>query len=106
MRKKNKLHNIQEDSNVGDVGGSVERIYASLDGRQDDHQSWMIEIEGNIANKTLDVLIGSRTSNSYIGPNIVDKCHLKKSKLETTSLVQLAIGSERKIIDFINMCPL
>ena len=33
LHKKNNLHNIQEDSNVGYVGGSVQRIYASLGGK-------------------------------------------------------------------------
>ena len=37
--KKSNIHNIREDSNVGDVGVSVQRIYAALDGRQADHQS-------------------------------------------------------------------
>ena len=36
-RKKNNLHNIQEDSTIGDVGVSVQRIYVVLDGRKDDH---------------------------------------------------------------------
>ena len=86
-RKKNNLHNIQDASNVGDVGGSVQRIYASLDGRQADHQSWMIEVACKIANKTITIFIYLRDSNIYISPNLVEKCHLKKIKLETTSLV-------------------
>ena len=85
-RKKNNLHNIQEASNVGDVGGSVQRIYAALDGRQVDHQSRMIEVASKIANKTITILIDSRNRNSYISPNPVEKCHLKKSKLEIESL--------------------
>ena len=87
MHKKNNLHNIQEASIVGDVGGSVKRIYATLEGRKVDHQSWMIEVAGKIANKTITILIDSGASNSYISPNIVEKCHLKKSKLEATSIV-------------------
>ena len=86
-REKNNLHKIQEDSNVGDVGGGVQRIYATLDGRQANHQSWMIEVAGDIANKTITILIDLGARNSHISPNIVEKCHLKKSKLETTSLV-------------------
>ena len=51
-------------------------------------------------------MIDSGASNSYISPNLVEKCHLKKSKLETTSLVQLATGAKRKITKFVKVCPL
>ena len=47
----------------------------------------MIEVAGKIANKTITILFDSGASNSYISPNIVEKCHLNKSTLETTSLV-------------------
>ena len=96
-RTKSNIHNIQEASNVGYVGGSVERIYTSLGGRKANHESRMIEVAVKIANKTITILIDSGASNSYISPNLVEKCHLKKSKLETTSLVQLAIGAKMKI---------
>ena len=66
----------------------------------------MIEVVGNITNKTITILIDSRASNSYISPNLVEKCHLKKSKLETASLVQLATGAKRKITEFVKVCPL
>ena len=101
--KKNNLHPIQEASTIGDVDGSVHRIYAGLDGRQDDRQYQMIDIGGKIANKNIAILIDSRASNSYIVPNLVEKCHLKKSKLEIASLVQLATGVKRKIIEFANL---
>ena len=57
----------------------------------------MIEVPGNIANKTITILIDSGSSNSYISPNIIEKCHLMKIKLETTSIVQLATGAKIKI---------
>ena len=63
----------------------------------------MIEVAGKIVNKTIDILIDFGVRNSYIAPNIVEKCHLNKIKLETTSLVQLAVGSKRKIIEFVKM---
>ena len=77
-----------------------------MDGRQVDHQSQMIEVAGNIANKNIAILIDFGARNSYIAPNIVEKCHLKKSKLEIESLVQLATWAKRKIIEFVKMCPL
>ena len=66
----------------------------------------MIEVAGDITNKTITILIDLGAINSYIAPNLVQKCHLKKSKLETTSLVQLVIGSNRKITKFVKVCPL
>ena len=66
----------------------------------------MIEVVGKIANKAITILIDSGASNSYISPNLVEKCHLKKSKLETTSLVQLATSAKRKITEFVKVCPL
>ena len=51
-------------------------------------------------------MIDSGASNSYISHNLVEKCHLKKSKLETTSLIRLATGAKRKITEFVKMCPL
>ena len=63
----------------------------------------MINVGSKIANKTIVILIDSRSRNSYIAPNLVEKCHLKKSKLEIASLVQLATGVKRKIIEFSNL---
>jgi hypothetical protein len=42
------IHNLQEASIVGDVGRSVHRINGAIDGRQVDHQSSVVEIEGKI----------------------------------------------------------
>ena len=66
----------------------------------------MIEVVCKIANKTITILIDSGANNSYIAPNLVEKCHLKKCKLKTMSIVQLATGDKRKIIEFVKMCPL
>ena len=66
----------------------------------------MIEVAGNISIKTITTLIDSGASNSYISPNLVEKCQLKKSKLETTSLEQLATRAKRKITEFGKVCPL
>jgi hypothetical protein len=51
------VHNLQEASIVGDVGRSLHRINASMDGRQADHQSSVVEIEGKINNTQIYVLI-------------------------------------------------
>jgi hypothetical protein len=51
------VHNLQEASKVGDVGRSLHQINETIDGRQDDHQSSVIEIKGKINNTLIFVLI-------------------------------------------------
>ena len=80
------LHNIQA-STVGDVGSGISRIYAALDGRQEDHLSRMIDVVSINGNVPIVILIDSRSIHSYIASNIVERCYLKKSKLEVTRLI-------------------
>jgi hypothetical protein len=80
------MQNIQEATIVEDMG----IIYASLDDRQAEYQSNMIEVEGKIINQPVAILIDSGASHCYIDPKIVDRLFLEKSKLGKSSLVQLA----------------
>ena len=82
---------------MGDVERIIPRIYATLDGRQVDHQSRMIEVAGNIGNVHIHILIDSRAIHSYIAPNIFERHYLKKIKLETIALVQLALGFKKNV---------
>ena len=66
----------------------------------------MIEVAGNIANVATSILIDSGVSHSYIAPNIVYRCYMKKSKLELTSLVQTATATKRKVIKVVKKCAL
>jgi hypothetical protein len=50
------MHNIQEATTVEVMG----RIYATLDDRQVEYQSHMIEVEGKIINHPVAILIDSR----------------------------------------------
>jgi hypothetical protein len=70
---------IQEAEIVEDMGGSMTRIYASLDNKQEGYQSPMIEVEGKIDNQPIAILIDSRASHSYINANIVEIFHLQRS---------------------------
>jgi hypothetical protein len=49
------MHNIQEATIVEDMG----IIYESLDDRQEEYQSNMIEVEGKIINQPVSILIDS-----------------------------------------------
>jgi predicted aspartyl protease len=66
----------------------------------------MIEVEGKIINHLVDILIDSGASHCYIDPKIVDRLHLEKSKLEKSSLVQLATGTKRRINEIVRSCPI
>ena len=49
-------YNIEEAETVGQVERVVPRIYASLEDRQEDHQSTVVEIVGNIAEQYFSIL--------------------------------------------------
>jgi hypothetical protein len=44
------VHDIQEAKIVEDMGGSMPRIYATLDNKKVEYQSPMIKVEGKIDN--------------------------------------------------------
>jgi hypothetical protein len=90
------VHNLQEASTVGDVGRSLHRINAVVDGRQADHQSSVVEIEGKINNTHIYVLIDPGATLSYITPGIVDSNKLKKTRHAKSWLVQLATWNKKK----------
>ena len=77
-----------------------------MEGRQEDHQSHMIEVVGKIGNRNVSILIDSRDSNNYVAPSVVLNCSLKKSNLEVVGLVQLAIGTKRKVTERVRQCRL
>jgi hypothetical protein len=74
------IHNVQQAKIVEDMGRNVPRIYASVDNKQAEFQSHMIEVEGMINNQTIEILINSRAIHSYIDPNMVERFHFPRSK--------------------------
>jgi hypothetical protein len=96
------VHNLQEASTVGDVGKILHRINATIDGRQADHQSSVVEIEGRINNSRISILIDPGATLSYITPDVVESNKLKKLKHTKSWLVQLATGTKRKVVEFIS----
>jgi hypothetical protein len=85
---------------VEDMG----KIYATLEDQQAEYQSNMIEVEGKIINHHVAILIDSGAGHCYIDPKIVDRLHLEKIKLGKSSLVQLAIGTKRRINEVVRSC--
>jgi hypothetical protein len=82
------------------------RIYATLDDRQVEYHSNMIEVEGKIINHHVAILIDSGESHCYIDPKIVDRLHLEKFKLGKSSLVQLVTRTKRRIHDMVRGCSI
>jgi hypothetical protein len=58
----------------------VHKINASLDGRQPDHQSTIVEVEGKIHSHNVSIRIDPGASLSYIAPALVELNKIKKSK--------------------------
>jgi hypothetical protein len=88
------VHNVQEAVIVNDMAQCNHKINASLENRQVDHQSTMVEIEGMINQKYVSILIDPGASLSYVSPIIVEDCKLNKVKHSKSWLVQLATGTK------------
>jgi hypothetical protein len=81
------VHNLQEASIVGDMARSFHRINATIDGRQANHQSLVVEIDGKIHDTQFFVLIDPGATLSYITPDVVESNKLKKQKHAKSWLV-------------------
>ena len=57
----------------------------------------MVEVEGKISTRSVSNLIDPGSIQSYISPKIVESCMLPKNKHKKAWLVQLVIGTKRKI---------
>jgi hypothetical protein len=100
------VHNLQKSSTMGDVGKILHRINAVMDGQQDDHQSTVVKVEGKVNNTCVSVLIDIGATLSYISPSVVYSNKLMKTRHAKSWLVQLAIGTKRKVFDFISDCEI
>ena len=69
------------------MGRSLHQINATIDGRQDDHESSVVEIGGKILYTQISILIDSGATLSYITPDVVELNKLKKQKHEKSWLV-------------------
>ena len=81
------MHTIQEDEIVEDVENEIPKINTSLENRQDDHQTSMVEVQGMIQNQSASILINPGASLSYVSPSLVEKCNLPLKNFEKSWLV-------------------
>ena len=91
---------------IGELSRTMPRINATLENRQADYQTSMVEVEGIINQTPVTILIDPGASLSYIAPQIVEKCKLSVDKFENSWLVQLATGAKRKVTCFVKECAL
>ena len=54
------------------------KIYVALDNHQVENQSVLVEVGGNIAKKTISVLIDPWYTHTYDSPKVVESCSLGK----------------------------
>jgi hypothetical protein len=98
------VHNIQEVDTIEDIGRSMPRIYVAFDKNKVEYQSPIIEVEGNIDNQPIAILIDFGTGHNYINSNLVEIFHLQWRKHEKYWLVQLDMGTKRRITELVKDC--
>ena len=59
------------------VARKVPRIYATLEDRQADHQSGMVEVAGKIVEQSVSILIDPGSTHSYITHRVIEICDFK-----------------------------
>ena len=89
---------------VGDLARTMARINAALENMQADYQTSMVEVKGKLNQIPISILIDPRASLRYISPDLVEKCKLSIEKFAKSWLVQLATGSNKKVIIFVKNC--
>ena len=98
-------YNIQEAETVGQVARVVPRIYASLEDRQADHKSTMVEVAGKIVEQSVSILIYPGSTHSYINPRVMEICASNKVKHRKSWLLHLATGTKRKVSEVVEKRP-
>ena len=86
---------------MGQEIGIITKVCAVLEDHQVGHNSTVVEVEGEIIEHTVSVLIDPRSTHSYITPGLIEMCTLKKSKYKGSWLVQVAIGTLRKVSEVV-----
>ena len=66
----------------------------------------MVQVEGKIAKQSVSIFIFSGSTHNYITLRIVDIYLFNKLKHRKSWLVQLAIGTKRKVSEIVDNCPL
>ena len=65
-----RLHNLEVIVSIKDMARETPQIYALLDYHQEDHQSTIVEVGGNISKKSISILIDRGSTHSYVSPKV------------------------------------
>jgi hypothetical protein len=98
-----RVYHVQKDTTFNDVAMSVPRIYAAIENQKDNHQYFVVEMEGIIAKKPIYILIDLGSNLSYVSPQFIEECALHRKKHLKAWLVQLA-GTKIKVTEVIEAC--
>jgi hypothetical protein len=96
------VHNIQQAETVEDMGSRVPRIYATLDNKQAEFQSHMIEVEGMINNHAFTILIDSGASHSNIDPKVVKDFFFQEASMGKLGWYSWLQEPRRKLLSWLN----
>ena len=66
----------------------------------------MFKDEGKIYKQYISILIDLGSTHSYVTPKIVENFLFGKKKHDKSCLVQLAIGTKRKVSEVVKECPI
>ena len=76
------IYSDQEAHTVRDVGHRIPWIYVVVDNKKADHQASIIEMECKLYDQVVYIFIDPGSNYSYINPELVDKCGLKKKCMQ------------------------
>jgi hypothetical protein len=79
------------------VASSVPKIYATMENMQEEYQASIVDPKGIIIKQPISILIDLIYNLSYFSPQLVESCSLQRKKQTKAWLVQLAIGTKRKV---------
>ena len=101
---RNQIYSAKEASKFGDVGHSIPRIYAAMGNRKADHEASIIEMDGKLCDQFISIFIDPGYNYSYVSPDLVDKCGLRKEVHAKSWLVQLATCTKKRFHHWVRAC--
>ena len=99
-----KIYSVKEAQTVGDVGQSIPHIYVALVNIHAFNQASIIDMDSKLCDQVVSILIDPRANYSYANPDLVDKCGLNKEVHAKSWLVELAIGTKKRVHRWVRDC--
>jgi hypothetical protein len=66
----------------------------------------VVELEGIVSEQSISILIDPGSNLIYVSLQVVEAHSLQRKKQTKAWLVQLAIGTKRKVVEVIEACPI